>query len=226
MQVRRDGDFHDPRTSYKFFNYNRLQIYDGLEILSVADLVRCGREERLEFPQCFPQRSASLVVGQRTSNSAQNQPKTEVFWSFTRKLPRREFLHLLQIARGPRNSRTGNKNIALINPRTPCTAIPMIRNGSVSSHTMGYSTSASSASGQHSTNRIIHRRNAAIATSLFLNAGRSILSAAAARPALNLHYETLCRKVPFTAKSLRRRLLAMDAGTSASSRMCESSTSE
>lgn len=41
-----------------------------------------------------------------------------------------------------------------------------------------------------------------------------------------LYYERARGKVPSTAYSLSRRRLAMDAGTSASSRMCESSISE
>src|SRR6266850_2680322 len=54
----------------------------------------------------------------------------------------------------------------------------------------------------------------------------SLLFATPRRSAHTPYYERMCREVPFTAKSLRRRRLAMDSGTSASSRMWESSTSE
>jgi len=40
-----------------------------------------------------------------------------------------------------------------------------MRKGSVSSQTNGYSTRASSASGQHKMNRMIHKKKAAMATS-------------------------------------------------------------
>jgi len=49
--------------------------------------------------------------------------------------------------------------IVLIKARIPSTAIPSIRNGSRSSQTIGYKTSASKAMGQHSISRISHRRN-------------------------------------------------------------------
>jgi hypothetical protein len=45
-------------------------------------------------------------------------------------------------------------------------------------------------------------------------------------PVSILCYESTREEVPSTAYSLSRRRLAMDAGTSASSRMCESSISE
>jgi hypothetical protein len=71
-----------------------------------------------------------------------------------------------QMARGPRSSRIGSINIALRSPKTPFTAIPTRRKGSVNNHTMGYSTRASSAIGQHKKNRMIHKKKAAMATSL------------------------------------------------------------
>jgi hypothetical protein len=61
----------------------------------------------------------------------------------------------------------GSMNMALRRPKTPLTAIPTRRKGSVSNQTMGYSTSASSATGQHKKNRMIHKKKAATATSLF-----------------------------------------------------------
>src|SRR5258708_22966145 len=131
-----------------------------------------------------------------------------------------------QMARGPRSSRTGSIKIALTSPRTPWTAMPTRRNGKVSSQTIGYSTRASRASGQHRMNRMTHRKKAAMATSFVTTARRSVRSATAERPASTLYYETERGKVPSTAYSLSRRRLAMDAGTSASSHMCESSISE
>jgi hypothetical protein len=47
------------------------------------------------------------------------------------------YLAQLQIGRGPRNNLIGSKNIADSSPKTPCTAIPKIRNGSVISQTNG-----------------------------------------------------------------------------------------
>jgi len=60
----------------------------------------------------------------------------------------------------------GSINMALRSPKTPLTAIPTKRKGSVSNHTIGYNTKASSAIGQHKKNRMIHKKKAAIATSL------------------------------------------------------------
>ena len=60
---------------------------------------------------------------------------------------------------GPRKTRTGKNIIALTNASAPPTAIPTIRNGSNSSHTIGYSTRATSANGQHNTNKMHHSRN-------------------------------------------------------------------
>jgi hypothetical protein len=48
---------------------------------------------------------------------------------------------------------------ALTSSSTPPTAIPTKRNGNRSSHTTGYKIRASSASGQHSTRRMHHKRN-------------------------------------------------------------------
>src|SRR5215813_7834868 len=48
----------------------------------------------------------------------------------------------------PRNTRGGKKMMALINSRTPFTAMPTMRKGNSNSHTTGYSTRASSARGQ------------------------------------------------------------------------------
>lgn len=49
--------------------------------------------------------------------------------------------------------------IARTNSRAPSTAIPNRRNGSRISHTIGYITRASNASGQHSTSKIHQSRN-------------------------------------------------------------------
>ena len=68
----------------------------------------------------------------------------------------------LQMARGPRNTRTGRKNSAASRAKTPCTAMPTMRNGSVMSQTIGNSTTASKARGQHKINRMHHRKNAAM----------------------------------------------------------------
>jgi hypothetical protein len=67
-----------------------------------------------------------------------------------------------QIALGPRSTRAGRNNIALRSASTPPTAIPTILNGNSSNQTMGYSTSASNATGQHRMNKMHHNRNAAI----------------------------------------------------------------
>ena len=58
-----------------------------------------------------------------------------------------------------RSSRAGKVTMAHTNSSAPPTAIPMIRNGSRSSHTKGYSTSATSANGQQNTSRMHHNRN-------------------------------------------------------------------
>src|SRR5260370_30962742 len=58
-----------------------------------------------------------------------------------------------------RKTRAGSVNNAQINCSTLLTANPTIRNGSRMSHTTGYSTSATMASGQHRTRRMHHNRN-------------------------------------------------------------------
>lgn len=69
---------------------------------------------------------------------------------------------VFQMACGPRKTRTGRNNIARNNSNTPVTAMPTSRNGSSNSQTIGYSTSATSAIGQHTTNRMHHNKKAAI----------------------------------------------------------------
>ncbi len=58
-----------------------------------------------------------------------------------------------------RMSRDGSMMIDEIKASTPLTAMPRMRKGSNTSHTMGYRTSARSASGQHKTNKMHHSRN-------------------------------------------------------------------
>jgi hypothetical protein len=69
------------------------------------------------------------------------------------------------VRKGPLSKRTGNRKIARSNWKTPVTVIPTNRNGSSNSHTIGYSTSANSASGQHSTSNKHHRRKLNISVS-------------------------------------------------------------
>ena len=56
--------------------------------------------------------------------------------------------------RGPLTSRVGSITTPLTNPSTPSTAKPTNRNGIRRIQTMGYATSARSASGQQSTSRM------------------------------------------------------------------------
>mgnify|MGYP006948853931 CR=1 FL=1 len=56
----------------------------------------------------------------------------------------------------------GSKKIDLIRDSIPSTAMPSNRNGSSTSHTIGYSTMARIASGAHSTNRINQSKNVTI----------------------------------------------------------------
>src|SRR6266849_11063547 len=66
------------------------------------------------------------------------------------------------MARGPRKTRAGRKNSAASNAKTPFTAMPTMRNGKVSSQTIGNSTTASKANGQHKINKMHQRKKAAI----------------------------------------------------------------
>src|SRR5579864_4805078 len=59
---------------------------------------------------------------------------------------------------GAVKSLAGNITAAHRSSNTPWTAIPISRKGRSNSHTIGYSTSASRASGQHNTNSRHHRR--------------------------------------------------------------------
>jgi len=54
----------------------------------------------------------------------------------------------------PPKIRAGNVMTALINSNTPSTAMPNKRKGSINNHTMGYSTIAIKAMGQHKINNI------------------------------------------------------------------------
>ncbi len=56
----------------------------------------------------------------------------------------------------------GSKKTDLRSNNTPLTAMPSNRNGSNSSHTIGYSTMASIASGAQSINNISHNKNVSI----------------------------------------------------------------
>ena len=100
-----------------------------------------------------------------------------------------------QMARGPRSNRIGSINMALRSPKTPLTAIPTRRKGSVSNHTMGYNTRASIAMGQHKKNRMIHKKKAAMTTSLF--AGNGTVAASRTSPRRPLFYITRLRAERF-----------------------------
>lgn len=91
---------------------------------------------------------------------------------------------------------------------------------------MGYSTRASTASGQHRMNKMIHKKKAAMTTSLLRLGEKVINHGDRATASLTECYESARGKVSCTANSLSRSRWAMDAGTSTSSRMCESSISE
>jgi len=151
--------------------------------------------------------------------------KTEVLRGFTSQLPNPKAKGAAQMARGPRRSRMGSMKMALMSPRTPSTAIPTMRKGNVSNHTIGYSTSASSASGQHKKNRMIHNKKAAMATSVWRRRSK-YCEQRQLRAGLYYILRDSARKGSSTAYSWSRNRLAMDAGTSASSRMWESSISE
>src|SRR5882672_10005708 len=127
----------------------------------------CARAKgKLRFPQCFPQRIGSSPQRAKVSGRGRKLVKTEVLRGVSAKLPDRKTQHAAQIARGPRRRQIGSMKTALKRPRSPRTAIPTRRTGTVRSHTMGYSTRASSASGQQSTHRMIHKKKAAMITSL------------------------------------------------------------
>src|SRR5260370_28975935 len=64
--------------------------------------------------------------------------------------------HQTRLRRLPRCS--GKVTIPHTSASTPPTAMPTMRKGNSTSHTSGYTTKASSASGQHSTNRISQNR--------------------------------------------------------------------
>src|ERR1039457_4277222 len=61
-------------------------------------------------------------------------------------------------------TRPGRKMIAFTRSSAPPTAIPTTRNGNRRSQTIGYKTSATIASGQHSTRTMHHKRNFAMAS--------------------------------------------------------------
>ncbi len=88
------------------------------------------------------------------------------------------------------SSRAGRKRIALRNAKTPSNAIPSSRNGSNSSQTSGYSTSAKSARGQQTMKSSSQSRNVAIAVPP------------------DDHYARRRRKFPLGAATLLAALLA------------------
>jgi len=61
---------------------------------------------------------------------------------------------------GAASNRAGSVTTAQTSCKAPSTAIPTIRNGSRNSHTIGYITNANSASGQQTTNKMHHNKNA------------------------------------------------------------------
>src|SRR5260370_23027634 len=141
---------------------------------------------RLQFPQRFPQNLGVSEMKENRHRGSRKSLKTEVFLGFTPQLARRKAIPADQMIRGPRSSRTGSIKLALTSPRTPWTAIPARRNGNVSSQTIGYSTRASRASGQHRMNRMTHRKKPAMATPFVTTARRSVRRATAERPASTL----------------------------------------
>jgi hypothetical protein len=66
---------------------------------------------------------------------------------------------ILYFTAGPRRIRAGSRINAERKAKSPFIVIPIMRNGSVRSHTNGYTTSASSANGQHKKRSIIHSIN-------------------------------------------------------------------
>lgn len=87
-----------------------------------------------------------------------------IFQGFCRSYPEvTEHISLpLQIVRGPRSTRAGRNRMARRSSKTPPTAMPTSRKGSSNSQIIGYSTSASSASGQQITSRIHHKMKPAM----------------------------------------------------------------
>src|SRR5690242_4286469 len=78
----------------------------------------------------------------------------------------------LHTRNGALSSLAGNMTTAQTNASAPWTAIPTRRNGSSSTHTNGYSTRASNASGQQTTKRMHQRRKANMAVYLLLHSTR------------------------------------------------------
>src|SRR5260370_36864872 len=83
--------------------------------------------------------------------------------------------HQTRLRRLPRCS--GKVTIPHTSASTPPTAMPTIRKGNSTSHTSGYSTKASSASGQHSTNRISQSRKWIIAYTYTQNSPLKFIAA-------------------------------------------------
>jgi len=68
-------------------------------------------------------------------------------------------IFILHFAPGPRRILAGSIISAERKEKSPFIVRPMMRNGSVRNQTMGYSTNASNANGQHKKRRMIQRIN-------------------------------------------------------------------
>ena len=83
-----------------------------------------------------------------------------------RKLPHRTTF--LYCAPGPRKTLAGSEISAVRKANKPFIVKPIMRNGSNKSQTIGYSTSANSANGQHRKRRMTHKINVNICNLLLI----------------------------------------------------------
>ena len=102
-------------------------VPQGCRMLFTRTLLQASRDtENRIAPTVLNALSCEDSVGQTSCASRVNMERTN-----------RIALDRVQIDRGPRSNRTGSNSIAASSPKTPCTAIPTIRNGSIISHTKG-----------------------------------------------------------------------------------------
>src|SRR6266496_1229116 len=97
-------------------------------------------------------------------------------------------ISFLSVSHASRNGalsrRTGSMTTAHKRARTPCTAMPTMRNGKSSSQTNGYATNASIATGQQRTKRMHQRKKPTMTFLLGLDTSCGVLEFQDAPPGL------------------------------------------
>lgn len=136
-QSRRAGQCRRRRMLNNQFNFNMLQGYSFLILRYIQQNARADLRERATVSTTFSTEDRVLDLKENALSEGPQVRKNRGFPLFYFTVTTSKQNHTAQMARGPRRSRTGSIKIALMSPRTPWTAIPTRRKGSVSNQTNG-----------------------------------------------------------------------------------------